>query len=353
MRPILVDGSYIWGNRKISGLSLVRATEPDLSDAEVVATLPGGVSNNWASIIRVSAGKLAAYVTSLDFDQAGFYAIDDSDPADVSYVRKSAGFPDGYPFPSLQNMAKSADGQYLFACTYGTKDAENPPYYIYRSIDYGETWAQCYTHTVSANTHMHAIEWDSYRSRVWCCVGDYGDGGKPGILYSDDYGANWTLVEAEVGTPSHMLTCIIPVPDGVLFGTDRAPAGILKWTAPGGANVVINANIAQVVYAQSPADVENMGFARRPAFDVSGSPMKILIPFGYGASYAQAWLHGGSGTAWELFNVNKDPDTNNNWIGNLCGITPTTETAPTGWVIGIGNLGTPEYVYRFKFPAWE
>jgi hypothetical protein len=345
-RPLIVDGDYIWGTRKASGQSLVRATQSDLSDASVVATLPSGY---WNYVIRVAPGKLAAYVVSSDPEEAGFYIIDDSNPAHITYGRKSAGFPVGYPYPQFQNMAKSDDGQYLWACTYGIKDAINPPYYIYRSTDYGETWGECYTHLVAENTHIHAIEWDPYRNRIWGLVGDMNEGGRPGIIYSDDYGAvgSWTLVE---GTwKPHMHTCIIPLPGKVLFGTDRAPAGILTWTPPGGANAVVDTDIAQTWFAQSVYNTDNLGFAYRPVWDLSRETPRIVIPFGNVASYAQAWLLGGNGVEWSRFYINTTPATNNDWVRYLCGITPD------GWIIGKGTDVTSgdEYVYRFLLPDWE
>ena len=357
MRPIIVDDQYVWGNRKSSNLSLMRATKSDLSDATVVATLAGGFVNTWRNLIRVKPGRLVAYVISSDSAQAGFYTIDDSNPASITYTRRHGAFPAGDCDPALQTLATSDDGKYVWACSYGTKNESNPLYYIYRSTDYGETWAEVYTHITNLNVHMHCIAWDSWRNRIWACVGDFGTGGRPGILYSDDFGATgtWTFIEdtSNVYENSHMHIAIIPMPDKVLFGTDRTPAGFVVWRPENPKDIkeepTLSTLIQEVFMQKGGLNLWNLGFAGKPYYDFSSYPYKILVPFGNVESYSQAWLWNSyDGEHWELCDWVRNPSTDRAWIKSISGI------MPDGTVIANGLLLTgDEYIHFFTYPEWK
>lgn len=350
MRPIYVDTQgYIWGNRKISSLSLCRATLSDLSDAAVVATLPGGASNIWRNFIEVSPGKLAAYVLSSDAAQAGFYIIDNTTPGTVTYTRKAAGFPTTSPLrpdptPSLQTMASDGNGR-VWVCTYGTKSDADPLIYIYRSLDYGETWSLSYQSELTANTHMHCVAWDSYRNRVWACQGDEGAGGMAAVLWSDDYGATWSYLE---DGNAYMFTAIVVLPDRVLFGTDRAPAGVVAWH-PSTSEMqppVVAGDFTQIYFAQPSTDtIDNRGFAGKPYYDVSTYPYKIILTFGNSQSYCDAWnLYSPDGERFYMFGFKPSPDTDPNWMRGIQGKVGTT-------LLGISQIQAGnEYVYSFTMP---
>ena len=363
-RPLYVDkNGYIWGRQQAGGTSLKRASQSDLSDLATKVSGVGSVSWSWESMVPIDAAetKFAIYVYTSAANRAtyaGFYIIDNSNPASVTKsARKAEAFPDGDATAGgLTNMASARDGLHLWACSYGTKSCTDPPYYIYRSVDGGETWEDVYHHIVAYNTHMHCLAWDSYRNRIWACIGDLGSGGRPGILYSDNYGASdsWVFVEQEeVGGDGYMLTSIVPLPDEVLFGTDRAPAGVLNWK-PTGTNallaqpVVLEEDITQVYYAQEAGS--NLGFSGIPIVLTDKEPYRILFPFGYNASYSDAWglmCFDGSDNMFNLWTTT-DSDTNKQWIRYFAGVTSD------GYAIGGTSFTGDAYEWtaRIKVPKW-
>lgn len=355
-RPIYVDRrGYIWGVAKDAERQLTRYRTSDFSDRVAAALLPGGESNSVQNIIAVNTQHtvLAAYVTSTNAATAGFYLIDNSNADAVTLTRKVAAMPNGWPYRGTQTMASADDGLNLWAGSYGEKVEANPPNTIYRSTDGGLSWALCYTHVVAVNTHIHAVAWDCFRKRVWACIGDHGGGGRPGIAYSDDYGANWTLVEEPGGAYdySYMFTTIIPLPDRVLFGTDRTPAGIVQWKpiSTDAQPAVLTTDIAQV-YAAQATGTSNLGFSLAPAIDLSRPLPTIMLGFGHSAAYSRAFsLLGYGGNAdWWVMDHNDDPAHSNRWVKTLAGVTHD------GYVIGeTSEVVGDEWVVRIQVPGWR
>lgn len=117
----------------------------------------------------------------------------------------------------------------VFLSTYGSKTASNPPRHAYMSQDYGATWREIFdgydypeNMVDPANYHIHDIAFDQYNNRIWLSIGDVVNGD---LAYSDDYGENWHFVygdQAGIIQP----TCIIPLWDKIILGSDKYPDGI-------------------------------------------------------------------------------------------------------------------------------
>lgn len=107
---------------------------------------------------------------------------------------------------------------------------------VYLSEDYGQTFALVFDQkNVTATNpdnqpewtqsgHVHTAAWDPYWSRLWVVVGD---SPSTATYYSDDKGQTWHYVEGSGGpSPAVQYTGIMPLPDMVIFGSDRAPNGV-------------------------------------------------------------------------------------------------------------------------------
>ena len=97
------------------------------------------------------------------------------------------------------------------------------------SEDYGATWTQVFDiKTVVAegrppwttDAHLHGMAWDEYWHRLWVVTGDSTN---TATYYSDDKGSTWRFVP---GSNAMQYTGIMPLPDVVVFGSDRSPNGL-------------------------------------------------------------------------------------------------------------------------------
>ena len=322
---------------------IFRATRIDLSDYVKVCELP--VQARLATLLFINDTTAVGYVRSglADANVEGFYVFDNADTNNWT-ARRTGKMDYGFPGENFQCFIK-ADNGYLFASEYSIKSEEHASNKIYRSTDGGESWSACYTHVVSTNTHIHAIEFDPYRQRVWCVIGDNGNGGRPGWVYSDDYGDTWTLVEAASGQTVFMDTAIIPTRKYVLIGSDMHPAGIRKWEpADDVKNAPVLASDVTHLYDIPVEATQNFGFARKPVFDTSVYPYRIAISFAYTQTYSHACLLlSANFKEWYMYEYVADP-VNDPYFSGLSGITSD------GWVIGYDET---HGLYRyFKFPKW-
>jgi hypothetical protein len=250
----------------------------------------------------------------------------------------------GFPGNNFQSLIL-ADNGYIFASEYSIKSAEHPSNKIYRSTDHGETWEACYTHITADNTHMHAIAFDTYRQRVWCVIGDHGNGGRPGWVYSDDYGDTWSFVEAGQGQGAFMDTMIIPTRKYVLVGSDAHPAGLRKWQPKVDIkHAPVLAEDVSYFYNVPVPTTQNFGFARQPIVDISSYPYRIVVSFAYDQTYSHACLlFSPDFMEWHMMDYVTDPRTNL-FFSVLSGITSD------GWVIGYDE--SHQYYRYFKYPNW-
>ena len=111
--------------------------------------------------------------------------------------------------------------------------------YVYLSTDYGATWKTIFDQSQMASTvdgappyttdaHVHTCHYDRYRDRIWVCVGDQDN---TATYYSDDMGKTWKIIKGYTGKGTMQYTGITSYPEGVFFGSDRAPDGVYFWDA--------------------------------------------------------------------------------------------------------------------------
>ena len=343
-KVLLIEDNVLYGSN--SHRDIFKATQVDLSDKISVCQLPEGAT--LLTIMFVSANKAVGYVAG-DTITSGFYCFDNAD-TNAWTARKVGEMLVGFPAISFQSMIKLPDSQYLFAISYSTGDQKitdpldtttEAPRHIYRSVDLGETWQIVYTHHERLNTHMHAIEYDIFRNRIWCAIGDFGAGGDPGWVYSDDNGDTWAFV------PGHMDTAILPTRKYVLFGSDSHPARLDKWEPYQDIkNAVATNDDVNTLYKIPVEQAQNFGFARRPAIDTSSYPYKIAVAFAYTANYSKScMLLSPNYKDWYMLDLQNNPGTELWWDG-VSGITSD------GWVLGWCNVGGINYYRRFKYPNW-
>lgn len=160
-----------------------------------------------------------------------------------SKLYKSSGYDRSNPTAAtwtevLQTVSKQADfkshwglfvaGNMVTASEYGLRDIEGSRR-VWLSEDYGATWELIFDQmTVQVpggpawdpNAHLHGAVWDEYWQRVWVICGDTPS---TATYWSDDKGATWNFVP---GSNEMQYTGIMPLPDVVVFGSDRTPNGL-------------------------------------------------------------------------------------------------------------------------------
>ena len=109
--------------------------------------------------------------------------------------------------------------------------------FVYLSTDFGETWKTIFDQQAASQTvegapsyttdaHVHTCHYDRYRDRIWICVGDQDN---TATYYSDDMGKSWEIIKGYTGKGTMQYTGITSYPEGVFFGSDRAPDGVYFW----------------------------------------------------------------------------------------------------------------------------
>lgn len=121
-------------------------------------------------------------------------------------------------------------GEIVVACEYGLQGGANN---VFLSKDFGETFTKIYNQEEEFNrlgldfdistAHTHTAAYDPWFNRIWIITGD---GRNCSTWYSDDFGQHWHLVEGSLGMEAVQYTGIMPMPDGVVFGSDRPQNGL-------------------------------------------------------------------------------------------------------------------------------
>jgi len=352
---VIDDNDVLYGSDGFN--RIIKATNISLSDKINVCTLNSG--SYLKKLLFVSLNKAIGYVESTVIADVGFYVFENADTNSWTFRRVGV-MRKGYPAMEFQSLVKTPDSTYIFASAYSsgadkiidpldtTTQAATD---VYRSTDLGETWQIVYTHAERLNTHVHAIEWDTYRDRLWICIGDEGFGGMPGWAYSDDYGATFSFVENNDSANQipFMDTVIIPTRRYVLFGSDYHPAGIRKWEPNVDEKhaIVSNADVTNQ-YLVPIQTTNNFGFARNPVVDVTSYPYKIAMPISHNADYSHSALFlSPNFRDWYMMDHTATPRTSQAWSA-FSGITKT------GYVLGWNDLSVDgkRYYRYFKFPEW-
>ena len=129
----------------------------------------------------------------------------------------------------------SAYRNIILLAEYGTKNAEDPPRFVYISYDYGETFDVLYEKQIGDmvqpnNYHIHDVAYDPYANRIWIAEGD---GVNANIVYTDNLGLTFISLPAqELGSAPRYIrqpTSITPLPDKVVFGSDFQPTGFCVY----------------------------------------------------------------------------------------------------------------------------
>lgn len=169
----------------------------------------------------------------------------------------------------------------------------------YLSVDYGVTYATVYTMaSVSgpAGTHIHGCAVDPYRGWLWLVTGD-GPASR-GTYVSRDLGATWETVDTE-----HQPVGIMPMPDGVILTSDKAPNGAYFVPCTGDARQEL---VATLLYALDTAtDLTYVGgqhFQRDYGYPAllpwvrSGTGRARLLATVDGRTYHELWTDWRVGT---------------------------------------------------------
>lgn len=88
---------------------------------------------------------------------------------------------------------------------------------VFISTDYGKTFKiSLLPEQAEIIDHTHSIVYDPYEQLIWVATGDQPSSCR--IFWSKDFGKTWKTHSAG----SYRMTSIIPMPDCVLFGTDKS-----------------------------------------------------------------------------------------------------------------------------------
>lgn len=87
---------------------------------------------------------------------------------------------------------------------------------IFGSRDGGATWFPAHTFSAGSIRHVHRVIYDGGRNRVWVLTGDSDQESK--ILWTDDEFASLNV--ATEGSQRSRAVAAVPVPGGLVFGTD-------------------------------------------------------------------------------------------------------------------------------------
>ncbi|HYH59583.1 MAG TPA: carbohydrate binding domain-containing protein [Thermoleophilaceae bacterium] len=197
---------------------------------------------------------------------------------------------------------------HVLAAEYGNKlgGADNARY-VFHSDDYGDTWSTIYDRGEGVGHHLHGVCYDQYWDRIWVSFGDDTNG----IVFSDDFGATWKLADYGSSTSSpNQAVGIIAMPECVLFASDAAPNGVLKFDRSLGRDVTWPLAPTVELISNGDFEADTSGWTGG-----AGSPGATLTrvtseQHSGAASLKVDWAGGGStGGAWTFASVDVDPST--------------------------------------------
>ncbi len=199
------------------------------------------VSSNWEIVHNFGEGGLTTHMTELD---DGTILITGRADGETHHriIRKG---PDDSEFAtvltletenaSAGDMTWSQYGNVVTCGEYGSPPSVVGASNVYISLDYGATWArhdliEITGHTIVDRYHIHATCYDPYEQIIWVCVGDSPDST---LFWTKNFGKTWNQVWPY--GEGIMLTSVHPLPNCVLFGSDAAFDGVMRYNrVPGG-----------------------------------------------------------------------------------------------------------------------
>lgn len=217
------DGHMLWGS---FGFDLIQSTDEwktwtkittftqeveavrELEDGELLVSVLRDRTNGIRSKLYKSSGYSRANPAAATWTEV------------LSVISANADF--------KSTWGLNAAGNVITASEYGLRGDEGSRR-GWLSEDYGATWVLVFDiKTVvaegrppwTADAHLHGMAWDEYWHRLWAITGDSVN---TATYYSDDKGATWRFVP---GSNAMQYTGIRPLPDVVIFGSDRSPNGL-------------------------------------------------------------------------------------------------------------------------------
>lgn len=206
------------------------------------------------------------------------------------------------------------------------------------------------------NLHIHDVEYDPYAERIWVTVGDSGN---TQIYWSDDLGNSWETIGERGDAPQP--TQVVAFKDCVVFGTDSAPEGIIRWErdgpndAPTDTSELVRPHVA-IDLKEYPDEEGIRVFARRRWHIREDDGRELcLMPFGYSSMHSQAResvvLASVDGKDWyELYRI-EDVDV---LLTNIMG--PLSMDGDRRTLVSDSNQCTPECGYQIDATVpkfWE
>jgi len=205
-----------------SELNLLYATNPNYGLNDISVCKGNNFLYNWGQIVKFneewSDPKLVLdenneeEITSFAVDSLGTYYAGSTDFMNIDQpggVYKSYDNGETWTYPDLPNhfvraMVVDSEGR-IFVGTHG--HYSNGTGLIYRSIDNGNTWE-----TIASGTYVFSM---AINSDDEIFVGLDADGGTPGVLYSEDNGDSWALLDS--GFPGGDVNDIAISQDGFIY----------------------------------------------------------------------------------------------------------------------------------------
>ena len=163
------------------------------TEVHTFASPPGKVA-------KVAAGNLVVFLENGEIWRS------DTDGANFAKVFETDSEASG-----IQNLEQY--GNMMFCTSWGLPP--NVRRNVAISKDYGATWAYVTPLPETTMNHTHAICYDPYEGLLWAACGDTPNGRR--VYWSDNLGVTWQTNP----NISHRLTCIMPFPDKVIFGSDE------------------------------------------------------------------------------------------------------------------------------------
>lgn len=220
---LTTDGAMIYGGR---GPILEQSTD-EWSAQQVVHEFPKSIGG----VRELADGELLVSTIrdNADSTKAKLYKSSGYDRANPTAATWTEVLEAGAANANINNAwGLQVHQNIVVAAEYGLRDVEGSRR-VWLSEDHGDTWTLVFDQMTTVapgrpvwteTAHLHGAAWDPYWNRLWVICGDNPN---TATYYSDDKGQSWTFV---TGSEEVQYTGIMPLPDVVLFGSDRAPNGL-------------------------------------------------------------------------------------------------------------------------------
>lgn len=158
---------------------------------------------------------------------------------------------------------------------------------VYLSLDGGKTFKTIFDiatniNASETNTHIHAVKFDPYENIIWIVTGDGPN--HSSVRYTMDFGETWHLATG-LENCSVQHTCIYPLPDCVLFGSDARVVGVARYHRPDSgtrAGATMYFDFPHLVHQFLTSDGDGIPVATRGGIDYN----KGHVVYGYFMSAA-------------------------------------------------------------------